>query len=110
MWNQTIKIPVSSITSQDAEGYPTTMTVYRTIRASLKSATRNDQLVADQDGYSADIIAEVMTRNLHGLPRNWSKFIDTLTGDVYELKREYSPDKGRTTELTGQIVRRGGTP
>ena len=46
MWNRTIKIPVSSIATQDAEGYPTTETVYRTIRANLQSASRNDQLVA----------------------------------------------------------------
>ena len=110
MWNQIIKIPVSAQTTQDAEGYPTTVTIYRTIRASFKSATRNDQIVADQKGYSADIIAEVMQRNLYGLPSNWSQFVDVLTGDVYELKRAYKKDKGRTVELTGQLVRRGGTP
>lgn len=110
MWNRTIKIPVSSITTQDAEGYPTTQTVYRTIRANIQSASRNDQIVADQKGYSADIIATVMTRNLLGLPRNWSQFVEPLSGDVFEVKRTYRPDKSRFVELTGQLVRRGGTP
>ena len=110
MWNRTIKVPVSSVTTQDAEGYPTTTTVYRTIRANLQSASRNDQIVADQKGYSADIIATVMARNLAGLPLNWSQFIEPVSGDVYEVKRTYRADKSRFIELTGQLVRRGGTP
>ena len=110
MWNRTIKVPVSAITTQDAEGYPTTETVYRTIRANLQSASRNDQIVADQKGYSADVIATVLARNLAGLPRNWSQFIDTFTGDVFEVKRTYRQNKSRFVELTGQLVRRGGTP
>lgn len=110
MWNRTIKIPLSTTTTQDAEGYPTHVTTYRTIRASAKDATRNDQIVAEQKGYSADIIVEVMARNLSGIPANWSQFEDVLTGDVYDLKRTYRRDKGRTVELTGQLKRRGGTP
>ncbi len=110
MWNRTIKIPVSSITTQDAEGYPTTETVYRTIRANLQSASRNDQIVADQKGYSADVIATVMARNLVGLPCNWSQFVVPQTGDIFEVKRTYRADKSRFVELTGQLVRRGGTP
>lgn len=110
MWNRTIKIPVSTTTTQDAEGYPTKVTTWRTIRASVQDATRNDQIVADQKGYSADIVVDVMARNLYGLPGNWSQFEDVLTGDLYELKRKYQKDKGRMVELTGQLIRRGGTP
>jgi hypothetical protein len=51
-----------------------------------------------------------MARNLYGLPGNWSQFEDVLTGDLYELKRTYRKDKGRMVELTGQLIRRGGTP
>lgn len=110
MWTRTIKVPVTTAEVQDAEGYPTNVPTYRTIRANFLDATRNDQIVAEQKGYSADIIVEVMVRNLSGLPANWSQFEDVLTGDVYELKRTYRKNKGRTVELTGQLVRRGGTP
>lgn len=109
MWNRTIRIPVSTIETQDDEGYPTKETTYRTIRANFQSASRNDQIVADQKGYSADVIATVIARNLTGLPRNWSQFIDTLTGDVFEVKRTYRADKSRFVELTGQLIRRGVT-
>lgn len=109
MWTTTIRIPESSEVTQDAEGYPTTVTQYREIPASIQSAQRGDQILADQKGYSADVIAVVMARNLYGLPENWSQFIDTETGDTYELKRTYRQDRNRTIELTGQLVRRGVT-
>lgn len=109
MWTHVIRIPVSSTVTQDAEGYPTTVTQYREIPASLQSAQRGDQILAEQKGYSADVVAVVMARNLYGLPRNWSQFIDTETGDVFELKRTYRQDRNRTIELTGQLVRRGVT-
>lgn len=109
MWTSVIKIPESSVVTQDAEGYPTTVTQYRSIPASIQSAQRGDQILAEQKGYSADVVAVVMGRNLHGLPRNWSQFIDVETGDVYELKRVYHQDRNRTVELTGQLVRRGVT-
>lgn len=109
MWTHVIKIPVSSVVTQDAEGYPTTVTQYREIPASLQSAQRGDQILAEQKGYSADVVAVVMARNLYDLPGNWSQFTDVETGDVYELKRTYRQDRNRTIELTGQLVRRGVT-
>ena len=109
MWTSVIKIPVSSKTTQDAEGYPTTITQYREIPASIQSAQRGDQILGEQRGYSADAVVVVLERNLYGLPRNWSQFIDVETGDVYELKRVYHQDRNRTVELTGQLVRRGVT-
>lgn len=109
MWTSIIKIPVSSEVTQDAEGYPTTVTQYRVIPANIQSAQRGDQILAEQKGYSADIVAVVMARNLQGLPANWSTFTDSETGDVYELKRVYKQDRNRTVELTGQLVRRGVT-
>jgi hypothetical protein len=109
MWTHVIKIPVSSVVTQDAEGYPTTVTQYREIPASLQSAQRGDQILAEQKGYSADVVAVVMARNLYGLPGNWSQFTDVETGDVYELKRTYRQDRNRTIELTGQLVRKGVT-
>lgn len=109
MWTTTIKIPESSTVTQDAEGYPTTVTKYREIPASIQSAQRGDQILAEQRGYSADVVAVVMARNLQGLPANWSTFTDSETGDVYELKRVYKQDRNRTVELTGQLVRRGVT-
>lgn len=110
MWTKVIKIPVGSETTQDAEGYPTTVTTYREIPANFQSAQRGDQILAEQRGYSADVVAVVMARNLQGIPGNWSEFIDTETGDVYALKRTYRQDRNRTVELTGQLIRRGVTP
>ena len=111
MMNRTIKIPITTATQQDEEGYPVKTTTYReNIPADMRSAQRSDQILADQKGYSADVVVHVMVRNLTGLPTNWSQFIDELSGDVYEVKRTYREDKSRTVELTGQLVRRGATP
>ena len=110
MWNRTIKIPVSTQTTQDAEGYPTSVTTYReNIPACFRDAMRSDQILAEQKGYSADVVVLVMARNLEGLPPNWSRFIDEFTGDEYELKRPHHEDRSRFVELTGQLVRRGVT-
>lgn len=109
MWTTTIKIPVSSKVTQDEEGYPTTVTQYREIPANIRSAQRGDQILAERYGFRADAVAEVLERNLYGLPGNWSQFIDTETGDTYELKRTYRQDRNRTIELTGQLVRKGVT-
>ena len=110
MWNRTIKIPLASTVTQDAEGYPISETNYlEKIPASVQSAGRQDQILADQKGYNADAVYIVLARNLHRAPRNWSRFIDEVTGDEYEVKRIYKADKSRMVELTGQLVRRGVT-
>ena len=109
MWTKMIKVPVSRTVTQDDEGYPTTEIVYRKIPANFQSAQRGDQILAEQRGYSADVIAVVMAANLLGLPDNWSEFIDEETGDTYTLKRTFRQDRNRTIELTGELTRRGVT-
>lgn len=110
MWNRTIKIPLGSTVTQDDEGYPIRESTYLTgIPASVLSAGRQDQILADQKGYNADAVYVVLARNLYRLPGNWSQFIDEVTGDVFEVKRIYQADKSRMVELTGQLVRRGET-
>lgn len=105
MWNASIKLPTGGTENRNSNGFPTE-TVYtflKGIPASFTDATRNDEILASQNGYTADQIVEIMACNYSGQ----SFLIDEATGQEYDIKRTYRKDKKMTIQLTCQRRERG---
>ncbi len=99
MWNKSISLPRSKETSQDSDGFESEELKYiKNIPANMKDTTRSDETLANQYGYSADVIVEIMTGCYNGA----SFFIDESTGIIYDIQRTYKADKSNTIQLTGQ--------
>lgn len=104
MWNQSISLPIRKVTEQNESGFRTEHWKFiRGIPASLKDATRQDEIVGNQSGYQASVIAEIMACNYNG----GSFFVDEVTGDVYDIRRTFRPDKSMMIQLTGERRERG---
>ena len=68
MWNGSIVLPRVKETGQDKEGFDTheNITWEGGIPANFTDATRNDEILAFQKGYSADRNIETMACNYRG--------------------------------------------
>ncbi len=104
MQNRSISLPIRKITEPDAEGFVKEMWEYmRGIRASFKSASRQDEILANQCGYEATVIVEIAACAYNGA----SFFVDEATGEMYDVKRSYQPEKSRMIQLTGERRQHG---
>lgn len=104
MWNRSISLPTRKVTEQNENGFQEEhWELIRGIPASLKDATRQDEIVGNQSGYQASVIAEIMACNYNG----GSFFVDEVTGDVYDIRRTFRPDKSMMIQLTGERRERG---
>lgn len=104
MQNRSISLPVGKKVFRDSEGFPKEQWQFmKGIRASFISATRQDEILANQCGYEATIIVEIAACAYNGA----SFFVDEATGDIYDIKRSYQADKTRTVKLTGERRERG---
>lgn len=106
MWNGSIKLPIGSEGGgKDSNGFPIEP-VYifmDGIPASLTDVTRNDEMLASQKGYTADLIVEIMACNYSGQ----SFLVDESTGKEYDIVRTHQRDKKMTISLTCQYRERG---
>ena len=99
MWNSSISLPVRKVTKQNKNGFQEDYWEFiRGIPASLKDATRQDEIIGNQSGYQASVIAEIMACNYNG----GSFFVDEITGDVYDIRRTFHLDKSMLIQLTGE--------
>ena len=99
MWTKSISLPARKIQEQDSEGFAHTEYEYISgIPASFLDATRDDEILAAQKGYSADQSVEIMACNYNGA----SFLIDEENGQVYDIQRTFRKDKGMTMVLTCQ--------
>lgn len=106
MQNRSISLPVRKVTEQDSEGFISESWEFmRGIRASFLSATRQDEILANQCGYEATVIVKIAACAYNGA----SFFVDEATGDIYDIKRSYRADKSGTIQLTGERRERGKT-
>lgn len=104
MWNRSISLPTRKVTEQNENGFRKERWEFICgIPASLKDATRQDEIVGNQSGYQASVIAELMACNYNG----GSFFVDETTGDVYDIRRVFRPDKSMMVQLTGERRERG---
>lgn len=106
MWNKSIKLVTGEMDVKDKDGYTiqTAEQYLEGIPANFTSATRNDELVANQKGYTADQNIEILSCNYNG-----ERFLyDEENGDKYEVKRAFSKDKSLNITLTCERRERGG--
>lgn len=73
------------------------------IRASFRDTTRDDEVAANQLGYTADVNVEIHKSAYAGQ----SCLQDVATGEVYDIRRTYQPEKAMTIILTCSRRERG---
>lgn len=106
MWTTSISLPVVHDDTQDAAGFITQIKDYmERIPASMLDSTRQDEILANQMGYTADVIVEIEVVAYNGA----GYFIDEATGDEYDIKRTYRPERSNRIRLTGQRRLHGKT-
>ena len=104
MWTTTISLPVSNSPTQDADGFRIDDKEYLTgIPANKLDATRDDDMLASQSGYNADIVMEVDKAAYSGQ----SEFIDESDGVLYSVKRSFLKNKRNVIQLIGEKRQRG---
>lgn len=105
MWNKSIKLVAGVDVITDEDGFDTEVEKYlEGIPANFMDATRNDELIANQTGYTADQNIEILLCNYNG-----EKFLyDEENGNKYEVKRTYRKDKSMNIVLTCERRETGG--
>lgn len=105
MWNKSIKLVAGVDVITDEEGFDTEVEKYLGgIPANFTDTTRNDELIANQTGYTADQNIEILFCNYNG-----EKFLyDEENGNKYEVKRTYRKDKSMNIVLTCERRETGG--
>lgn len=99
MWTTAISLPVMNNSEQDASGFIEDNKSYlEGIPANMLDATRQDEILANQMGYTADVVVEIDAAAYDGA----GYFIDEATGDEYDIKRTYRADRSGFIRLTGQ--------
>lgn len=105
MWNKSIKLVTRVIIKTDEEGFDTESEQFlENIPANFTDTTRNDELIANQSGYTASQNIEIKRCNYNGE----QYLYDEETGDKYEIKRTYRKDKSMNIILTCERRERGG--
>lgn len=105
MWNGSIRLPVSKSGNVNKNGFVSDP-VYEFlagIPANFTDVTRNDEILASQNGYTADQNIEIMACNYTGQ----SFLEDEANGQQYDIRRTYRKDKSMSVVLTCERRERG---
>lgn len=103
MWNKAIAFS-SAITTKTPSGIKQTVDVWGSpIRANFRDTTRDDEITAQQLGYTADVNVEIHKSAYSGQ----SYLQDVATGDVYDIRRTYQADRSMHIVLTCSLRERG---
>lgn len=104
MWNRSIALPIRRHQVQNTNGFANeSWDFIRGVPASFRDATRADVTLANQCGYKAEVVVEVLSAAYNGA----SFFVDEATKDVYDVKRSYRADKSMMVQLTAERRERG---
>lgn len=105
MWNKSIKLPARVEITMDEDGFQTeSVSFVEHIPANFMDVTRNDEILANQKGYTASQIIEIMECNYNG-----EKYlVDEATGEVYDVRRTFGKDKSMMIQLIGERRQRNG--
>ena len=99
MWNDSIKLPNGYTVVTDDDGFDKKTAIFTDgIPANFKSTTRADETLANQVGYTADVIIEVMACNYD----KQSELVDERDRKPYDIKRTHEVYGKETIELTCQ--------
>ena len=97
MWTRSIALPTEEYKTQDGEGYmKKDHQIYDGIPANFTDITRSDEILANQEGYTADQNIEIMACNYGG--QSW--LMDEATREIYDIRRTYLRERSRTIVLT----------
>ena len=103
MWTHAITFSTPTVT-KTASGIKQTTDVWGDpIRADFQDTTRNDEVAANQLGYTADVNIEIHKSAYAGQ----SYLRDEATLDIYDIKRTYNANKAMNIILTCSLRERG---
>ena len=104
MWNTSISLPETDTITQDTSGFPSHNKTYISeIPATRLDVTRADEQLANQYGYTVSHVYEIDKACYN----NAGFLIDEADGEIYDIKRTYSPDKSNNISLTVEKRNRG---
>lgn len=96
MWNGSIKLQRTVENATDSDGYPIEKVSYlENVQANFGDLTRDDEILANQKGYTVDQDIEIMQCNYNGE----AVVIDELNGNIYDVKRTFHKNKKKTIHL-----------
>lgn len=99
MWTTSISLPAEDNPAQNESGFVTHNKSWEGgIPANMMDATRQEEVLANQRGYNADVVVEIDAEAYNGA----GHFMDEATGDEYDIVRRYQKDKSNRIRLTGQ--------
>lgn len=105
MWNTSISFPTSDTLTQDTSGFQTHQKTYLTgIPATRQDATRQDEILAMQKGYTADC---TFACDRACYPAGAGYLIDDSDNVEYDIRRTYRPEKSNLIVLTCEVRHRG---
>lgn len=97
MWNGSVSIPLSKKTTTNENGFDTEQWQFLGgVPANFTDVTRDDQILANQKGYTVDQNIEIMSCNYNGA----AFLIDEATGDTYDIRRTFRKDKSLLVQLS----------
>lgn len=106
MWNKSVKLPLTASQTEDEDGFVTgSKTFLEGIPANFRDVVRDEQILANQRGYTADQTIEIAECNYNGQKH----LLDEENGDQYEVKRAFHADKSMNISLVCERRERGGT-
>ena len=93
-----IKFPVSADVEFDTSGYESPVFAFsEPIPANSRSATRTEQVAANQMGYSVSRVFDVIADAYNGQ----SFLVDETDGYMYDVKRVHQKDGSRIISIEG---------
>ena len=104
MWVTSITLVGHKEETQDSAGFVSEEDDKITgIPANSLDTTRNDEILANESGYTADVVMEIESAAYHGQ----SSFMDEATGDWYDIRRTFRKNKSNRIQLTGELREHG---
>lgn len=97
MWNKSVCLLTGLETGRDGEGYvsETRKTWLTGIPANFLDVTREDEILAQQYGYTASQRIEIAACNYNGE----KTLLEEASGERYEVRRAFRKNKGNFVEL-----------
>lgn len=104
MWTSAICFSSGTVTEENEDGIETVTESWgNPIRANFKDLTRDDMIMAQQLGFTAEVNVEIHKGSYGGQ----SYFKDVKTGNVYDVKRSFIGDHKMNVVLTSIKRERG---
>lgn len=99
MWTTAIVFPDADASAQDAAGFINEKKSYTAeIPACEKDLARQDEILANQEGYTADLIVEIDAAAYNGA----GFFVNRRDGYEYDIKRTFRKEKSSRIQLTAK--------